>query len=145
MDELKEVGPPPYTDGRGFTIQHRWSNLFEGADFFISSMFGLALAAPGATVRDFNDWADGQGLSADQLVPQTNALDPKLLGGEFSVPVIVIQGAEDFTTPTSLAKTFVESIHAPSKAFVTIEGGGHFAVFMKSDAFLHELRSTFCH
>ena len=50
-----------------------------------------------------------------------------------------IQGAEDFTTPTSLARTFVQSIRAPRKAFVTIPEGGHFAVFMKRDAFLHEL------
>lgn len=48
-------------------------------------------------------------------------------------------GAEDFTTPTSLARTFVQSIRAPRKAFVTIPEGGHFAVFMKRDAFLHEL------
>jgi hypothetical protein len=47
--------------------------------------------------------------------------------------------AEDFTTPTSLARTFVHSIRAPRKAFVTIPEGGHFAVFMKRDAFLHEL------
>jgi proline iminopeptidase len=60
------------------------------------------------------------------------------LAGEFAVPIFVIQGAEDFTTPTSLAKTFVDSIRAPSKEFVTIEGG-HFAVFMKTAAFLDQL------
>ncbi|PYQ75131.1 MAG: hypothetical protein DMG04_08350 [Acidobacteria bacterium] len=81
-------------------------------------------------------------LSAERLVPQTSAtgaLTAKALGGDFAVPVFVFQGADDFTTPTSLARTFVESIHAPRKAFVTIPEGGHFAVFMKRDAFLHEL------
>jgi pimeloyl-ACP methyl ester carboxylesterase len=139
--ELQEVGPPPYADGRGYGVQRRWSNLFEGADFFISSMFGLALTAPGYTLRDINDWLDGQGLSAERLVPQTSALESKALGGDFALPVFVIQGAEDFTTPTSLADAFVNSIHAPRKAFVPLEGGGHFAVFMKSDAFLNELVS----
>jgi len=42
---------------------------------------------------------------------------------------------------TSLAKSFVDSIRAPRKAFVAIEDGGHFAVFMRSGAFLHELVS----
>jgi pimeloyl-ACP methyl ester carboxylesterase len=51
----------------------------------------------------------------------------------------VIQGAEDFTTPTSLARDLINSIRAPQKGFVTIDGGGHFAVFMKSDLFLKEL------
>ena len=55
------------------------------------------------------------------------------------LPVFVFQGAEDFTTPTDLARRYVDSIRAPRKAFVPIVGGGHFAVFMKSDAFLKEL------
>ena len=57
------------------------------------------------------------------------------------MPVFVIQGAEDFTTPTSLAKTYLNSLHAPRKAFATIEGAGHFAVFTKQDVFLKELRA----
>jgi pimeloyl-ACP methyl ester carboxylesterase len=140
-NELREVGPPPYSDGRGYAVQRKWSNLFEGADVFLMSTLGLALSAPGYTLRDINDWIEGQSLSAEHLVPQMNALEPKVLGGDFALPVLVIQGAEDFTTPTSLAETFVDSIRAPRKAFVPIEGGGHFAVFIKSDAFLQELVS----
>jgi pimeloyl-ACP methyl ester carboxylesterase len=139
--ELEEVGPPPYADGRGYGVQRRWSNFFEGADVFLGSMFGLALSAPGYTVRDVNDWIDGQRLSAERLVPRTSALEARDLSGEFALPVFVIQGAEDFTTPTSLAEAFVSSLRAPRKGFVAIEGGGHFAVFMKSDAFLKELVS----
>jgi pimeloyl-ACP methyl ester carboxylesterase len=137
--ELKEVGPPPYSSGRGYGVQRKWSNLFEGADFFLSSMLGLALSAPGYSLRDLNDWAEGQDLSGQRLVPKTSVLEPKVLGGEFALPVFVIQGAEDFTTPTSLARTFLDSVRAPRKAFVALEGGGHFALFMKSDAFLKVL------
>lgn len=139
--ELREVGPPPYADGRGYAVQRKWSNFFEGADVFITATFAHALAAPGYTLRDVNDWLDGQGVSAERLVPQTRALDPRALGGDFGLPVFVIQGADDFTTPTSLARSFVDSIHAPRKAFVAIDGGGHFAVFMRSSAFLRELVS----
>jgi len=139
VQELKEVGPPPYPDGRGYAVQRKWSNLFQGADVFLASMVGLAMSAPGYMLKDLNDWVDGQGVSGQALVPQINALDAKTLGGDFAVPVFVFQGAEDFTTPTSLAHDFVRSIRAPRKAFVSIEGGGHFAVFMKSDVFLKEL------
>jgi pimeloyl-ACP methyl ester carboxylesterase len=141
--ELREVGPPPYLDGRGYDVQRKWSNLFEGADAFIASMVGFALAAPGYTLRDVNDWFDGQNVSAERLVPhdRSRQVPAQALTGAFAVPVFVIQGAEDFTTPTSLARSFVDSIRAPAKAFVTIEGGGHFAVFMKSSAFLDQLVS----
>ncbi|MDA0205848.1 MAG: alpha/beta hydrolase [Acidobacteria bacterium] len=137
--ELEGIGPPPYADGAGYAVQRKWSNRFEGADFFLSATLGLAFAAPGYGLGDVNDWIAGQGLSAAQLVPKTSVLTPEELGGEFALPVFVIQGAEDFTTPTGLAKRFVKSIRAPRKAFVEIERGGHFAVFMKPDAFLKEL------
>ena len=140
LQELNEVGPPPYKDGKGFAVQRKWSNLFEGADVFLASTLGFALTAPGYSLRDINDWFEGQSISAGRLVPQTSVLDPKLLRGEFAVPVFVIQGAEDFTTPTSLAKTYLHSLHAPRKAFVTIDGAGHFAVFTRQDVFLKKLR-----
>jgi pimeloyl-ACP methyl ester carboxylesterase len=136
--ELKAVGPPPYEGGRGYAVQRKWSNLFEGADLFIPAMLGIALGAPGYSMHDINDWLDGQNLSGQRLFSQTSTLDSKALGGEFAVPVFVIQGAEDFTTPTGLARTFLDSIRAPRKAFVEI-AGGHFAVFMKSEVFLKEL------
>jgi pimeloyl-ACP methyl ester carboxylesterase len=138
LRELNEIGPPPYKDGLGYRVQRRWANLFEGADAFIASMVGFALTAPGYTTRDVNDWIDGQRLSAEQLVSQSNALAASALAGRFAVPVFVIQGADDFTTPTSLAKEFVDRIDAPKKAFRTIHGG-HFAVFTDSSEFLTEL------
>ena len=55
--------------------------------------------------------------------------------------MFVIQGAEDYTTPVSLAKTYLDSLHSPHKAFATIEGAGHFAVFTKQDEFLKDLRA----
>jgi pimeloyl-ACP methyl ester carboxylesterase len=139
VDELTHVGPPPYKSGEGFGVQRKWSNAFEGADQFLPGTIGLTLVAPGNSVQDLNDAVEGQILSAEQLVPQTKSMGPKELGLEFAVPVFFIQGAEDFTTPTELARQYLESIKAPRKEFVPIEGGGHFAVFMKSDQFLKEL------
>jgi pimeloyl-ACP methyl ester carboxylesterase len=141
LAELKEVGPPPYKDGKGFGVQHKWANLFEGADVFLASTLGFALDAPGYSVDDINDWFDGQSVSGEHLVPYFDELDRKLLGGQLAVPVFVIQGAEDYTTPTSLARTYVDSLRAPRKAFATIEGAGHFAVFTKQDDFLRELKA----
>ena len=78
-------------------------------------------------------------LSAERLVPQTKSSGPKDLGLRFAIPMFFIQGAEDFTTPTSLARNYLDSIKAPRKQFVTINGGEHFAVFMHSDQLLREL------
>jgi pimeloyl-ACP methyl ester carboxylesterase len=139
LRDLRRVGPPPYASGEGYGIQRRWANAFEGADQFLFGTIGLALVAPGNSVQDMNDSVAGQQLSAERLVSQTKSLGPKELGLDFAVPMFVFQGVEDFTTPTELARLYLASIHAPRKGFVEIKGGGHFAVFMKSDVFLNEL------
>jgi pimeloyl-ACP methyl ester carboxylesterase len=137
--ELTRVGAPPYPSGEGFGVQRKWANYFEGADQFLFGTIGLALVAPGGSVQDINDSVDGQMLSAERLVPQAKSMGPADLGLEFSIPIFIFEGEEDFTTPTSLARQYLESIKAPRKAFVLIKGGGHFAVFMHSDQFLQEL------
>ena len=137
IDELKRVGPPPYTSGEGYGVQRKWSNKFEGAYEFLYGTTGLALVAPGVSLQDINDDFEGQ-ILADVLVPQTRSIGMAELGLEFSLPMFVFEGDEDFTTPTALARQYVESMKAPHKEFVPIHGG-HFAVFMHSDAFLQEL------
>ena len=138
VDELRRIGPPPYANGEGYGIQRKWSNRFEGADRFLYGTLGLALVAPGYSVRDLNDSIDGQDLSGERLVPQMRSETTKELGLEFRVPIFFFQGTEDFTTPTGLAKQYLGAIKAPLKEFVPIEGG-HFAVFTHSDQFLKEL------
>ena len=138
-DELTKIGPPPYSDGKGYRVQWKWANLFEGADGFLRSTLGLPLIAPGCSVEDINDSTAGQSLSAEQLVPQTRSRGPKELGLKFSVPMFFFQGAEDFTAPTALARDYLAALKAPRKEFVPIQGAGHFAVFMHSDQFLEEL------
>jgi pimeloyl-ACP methyl ester carboxylesterase len=61
------------------------------------------------------------------------------LEGSFDVPIFVFQGEHDCTTPTKLARSYLNSISAPRKDFITISGEGHFAAFVKSDEFLKDL------
>jgi hypothetical protein len=88
LRELRELGPPPYKDWPGYQVLRRWSVHFEGADVFLASMLGFGLSAPGYTIRDVNDWSDGQGLSGDRLVPQQRELAPTALAGQFELPVL---------------------------------------------------------
>ena len=138
IDDLKRVGPPPYSDGQGYGVQRKWSNKFEGAYEFLYGSIGLALVAPGGSIQDINDWFDGQILSGERLFDQSRLWGPNELGLEFSLPMFIFEGDEDFTTPTALARQYVKSMKAPRKEFVPIHGG-HFAMFIHSDEFLREL------
>jgi pimeloyl-ACP methyl ester carboxylesterase len=138
IDELRRIGPPPYTNGAGYQAQRKWSNRFEGADRFLYGTVGLTLVAPGGSVQDLYDSRDGQNLSGERLVSLTRSSTSNDLGLEFRVPMFFFQGTEDFTSPTALARQYLGAIKAPHKEFVPIDGG-HFAVFIHSDQFLEEL------
>ena len=46
-------------------------------------------------------------------------------GERFAMPVVVIQGGSDLTTPTPFARTWLDRVQAPAKAFVVVPGQGH--------------------
>jgi pimeloyl-ACP methyl ester carboxylesterase len=137
--ELSAIGAPPWRDGRAYGVEHKWTNLLEHNDAFLNSTLALELTAPGATVRDLNDQFDGEVFSGDKLGPHLGEIDPSLFRATFSVPIFVIQGTNDLTSPPSLARAFVDAVRAPQKRFVTLENAGHFAVFTRPDAFLDVL------
>jgi pimeloyl-ACP methyl ester carboxylesterase len=138
LRELKSVGPPPYDSYKGYSVQRRWSNRFEGADKFLPGTIGLALQAAGYSVRDLNDLFEGELFSGNILFSKTRSSTMKDLGLKFEIPIFFFEGTEDFTTPTELARQYLEAIQAPRKEFAPVPGG-HFAVFMNSDQFLREL------
>jgi pimeloyl-ACP methyl ester carboxylesterase len=138
---LKAIGIPPYADGKAWQLFGKWRRKCEGAetDKFLGGLMGFAFQSPGYSIRDINDWLDGQVLGGEKLIGQGAKLSPKRLAGEFELPVFVFQGEHDCSSPTELARNYVDSINAPKKEFVAIPGAGHFAVFMKSNEFLMEL------
>lgn len=138
IEELMRVGPPPYSSGQGYQVQRRWSNRFEGADRFLPSTIGLSLEAPGYSVADLNDLLAGELFSGDHLVSHTTTMSG--FGLKFKIPIFFFEGTDDFTTPTELARQYMQTLIAPHKEYVAIEGG-HFAVFMHSDQFLQQLLS----
>jgi len=134
--ELTEIGPPPWRDGRAYGVEHKWTNLLEHNDAFLNASLSFMLTAPGVSLQDINDDFAGEGFSGDKLVPHLKEIDPALFHAAFSVPIFVIQGAEDLTAPTGLARAFVAAIRAPKKEFTVVPAAGHFALFTRPDAFL---------
>lgn len=86
------------------------------------------------------DWIGGYNFTSETLVPKLIAGPDvvDLAGYNFSLPVVVIQGKDDYICPTAVARDYVAKIHAPAKAFVEIEGG-HFACLTNPGAFLAAL------
>jgi pimeloyl-ACP methyl ester carboxylesterase len=137
--ELERIGPPPYGTSSGLRIQRIWAMRFEGTDvkFFLS----LILLAPRYSLGDDLSWVRGVLASGDLLVgsdmkgPMTQ-VDFAAESLTFQVPIFVIHGTEDYWVPAELARAWVESLSAPAKEFIPMEGAGHFALMLHSDEFV---------
>jgi pimeloyl-ACP methyl ester carboxylesterase len=87
------------------------------------------------------DWIAGYSFTSDTLVPKLLA-GPDVVdaaGHDFALPIIVIQGKDDYICPTAVARAYVAKMGAPAKAFVEIDGG-HFACLTNPTAFRAVLR-----
>jgi pimeloyl-ACP methyl ester carboxylesterase len=141
VSKLQSLARASAKDLRAFVTQS-WAEAYApAAERALKSRLNrAALVGAGASSRD-----DKQAiraaihLSVERLSPQMVAYDIRSTGLDFAVPFFVIQGDADSQMPAVLARRYFDAVHAPSKAYIPLPGGGHFAVITMSDAFLRAL------
>jgi len=139
--ELTRIGPPPYATQADLGGQRKWARAYEtGADTNGHILY-MALFESEDSFRDLKNYAAGIVDSQNQFFGQDMSgplakLDLRELGSDFGIPVFVFQGADDDIAPAQLARAYVDSLDAPQKQFVAIEGAGHTVMYTKSDEFL---------
>jgi pimeloyl-ACP methyl ester carboxylesterase len=137
--ELTAAGPPPYpAEGMKKWTWVKWANELdpEGLENTrltpaLVWMFAKNLLQPGLP--------PGAIFSQEIMWPEMLRDDLGKDAPSFAVPVVFIEGTEDRVALPSLARAYFENIRAPSKQFVSIEGGGHLAIFTSRQAFLRIL------
>ena len=89
-------------------------------------MTSLRLFSPDMTVNGFR-WM----LSFSKLIEENTLLYEALLSGEkkppldYQIPVLLIAGEQDWTTPYPMVREYFGQITAPYGEFITIKGTGH--------------------
>ena len=139
--KLKEIGPPPYESEAELAVERNVQNRFEVSmerDQF-QTMLPHALYAPHTSIQDLLDVGRGQEFAGEALYRELLAYDARKLGRHFDVPIFIVNGDHDLTTPADLAKAWFDTLDAPQKEFVLLKGGGHSAVMTMPDVFLREL------
>jgi pimeloyl-ACP methyl ester carboxylesterase len=142
--QLLAAGPPPYPpDVRKWIPLETWAQALDPPSLEESrpspsqiwliarGFFGPHEMAPGVT--------PAVQFSMSTLWPDMIQDDLTSLGLRFEVPVVFIQGTEDITTVTALAKRYFDRIDAPTKRFITLAGAGHLAIFRDRVGFLKAL------
>ena len=94
---------------------------------------------PLPTSGEVADWLAGGDFSGPLLWPTITSFDARTFAPELPVPFYVIQGRDDHVVSFQAAKEYLESVTAPAKEFIPIDGG-HFACFTDAAQFLTALR-----
>jgi pimeloyl-ACP methyl ester carboxylesterase len=91
-------------------------------------------------LRDIPALLRGFSYSKTAMFDEFMAYDARKFGTKFEVPFVLIQGAQDRVTVTSLAQEHFEEVEAPGKEMVLIESAGHFCAFTHPGEFLAALK-----
>jgi len=150
VDALEKSGAPPYHNIRQMGLERRWAMQYEpGLRFGPTGPRGLfaeLLTAPDYSLKDVLNYFKGV-LGGDDFYGQAldgpmMRMDLTSLGTDFSIPVFIVEGAEDDVTPASLARNYFDQITAPKKSFLLMPNAGHMALLTRSDDFLQFLLTT---
>ena len=144
LAELAPIAAQPALNERNRLVAEKWSKalaLPPAGSFNLTGPVSPPFM-PDFSLLDWYNWNKGMAFSTKYL---TGAHGPMVqqnlasLGFDFSIPVVFIQGDEDYITPIEPVEQYFKRIIGPYKEFVRIQGGDHFIPFDRPDQFLAEL------
>lgn len=131
--ELKALAPYPKPNGitpmKDVLTERKWDVALGGMVYGQSKADTSQIWSLSPDYSDYDDVSAqmGQISSVQILLPQMEKVnfDPMT---KFKCPVFIFAGAEDRTTPESLAAGYFSRIEAPKKKFFEIERAAHYVV-----------------
>ena len=139
VETLMQIGPPPYKDLQQYMGMRRLFNSYMAPTDVAWPQKEATLYAEQLSKEDLAAYQAGAQFSLGLLAPTMFSMDLTKLGTDFAVPIVIIEGGDDYITPVKAAKEYFDAIKAPQKRFIPIDGAGHFAAMTHSDAFLEQL------
>jgi len=141
IHKLAAIGAPPYRSEVQMRVER---SLSERSDIpserdLLRNMIPIALFAPGWSLWDIYESLQASDYAEDATFDANASYDAKTFGTDFRLPFFIINGELDHITPTDLARRYFDTIRAPEKQFVVLDGAGHSAVLTKPNVFLREL------
>lgn len=138
---LAAAGPPPYRSIDQLMVERSLSNRHDipSERDLLRNMIAVALVAPGWSLWDLYRGLEAPKYAENATFDASASYDARQLGNGYPLPFFIINGREDHVTPTDLARRYFDSIQAPEKKFVVIQGAGHDAVITEPDVFLRAL------
>ncbi len=139
---LERAGPPPYRTFNDFLavdamVRKRYGDSSDRAFFEMNrtSEPAYVFTSPELTPYQMYDWYRAiMTTTYTSPYPPAGHADIQPLGYDFDVPFFVIQGENDWETPTDLAAAYFQRVRAPYKEYIPLPGG-HWAAMIHMQYF----------
>jgi pimeloyl-ACP methyl ester carboxylesterase len=142
IQQLEQLGSPPYPDGRRSMKQlNRWMDRFGGQ--WHNKPINQAVSKPFLRSPEYSLWDKiryfrGVAFSqqAREKMAKVNAMEhiPHI-----KVPVYFCMGYHDHVASTTLAQQYFDQLEAPKKTWIWFENSAHYPPFEEPEAFVKAL------
>lgn len=122
----------------GFAMTSARVNGFAGLE---ALWLAKAADSPQYGLRDLASFVVADPHIYDRLYRYMDGHDVRAMGMKTSLPVIIIEGDQDWQTPWPLSKRYVDDLQSPDKAFYLIPRVGHAGPADDPQAFAQILRT----
>lgn len=140
LKKLQSIGPPPFDTMDKIAVFFQTLDKYECESD--RNAGASAFTAPNYSLWDIYNLIRGFAqVPTFAIYHEMLSADLTSLGPDFKIPIFIFQGSEDERAPAPLAQQYFDTIQAPHKEFVLLQGAGHFAVWSLPDRFLHELET----
>lgn len=140
IKRLEAIGRPDPKDAKQFFGFNKvlFAVMAPADQAWLQSLRTATPASLGVDPKDYQDVAAGMEFTGLRVLPDQMATDLPATAAELHTAFFVIQGRDDVITPTPAAVSYFNTVKAPHKDLVLLDGAGHFA-FMTSPGFLEAL------
>src|SRR5678815_4673962 len=142
--QLEAIGrPDPMNPKQYFTFIRPLRQFLNPSDrAWLAGALDLLRHSPGMSEKLMSAMQNGAEFSGQALLPiqMEERLSSEAL--RFELPYYLIQGHDDWFTPTAPAQAYFDKIQAPRKRMVILENAGHFALVTHASAFVAALRDV---
>lgn len=146
LEELDQIGTPPYQDSTEALVQRKWLDYYHGAfhdsDYY-DAMIAFLMNATEYNTCDLINISQGTGFSLEHLWDTVMGIDLMSDPPRFEIPVHIFQGKYDQVIPEAVSREYYESITAPSKSYTIFENSGHSPNLEESEAFQKKVIEVF--
>lgn len=130
--QISKLGPPPYDHPRKYGQLYRIVKKLEADNATFTTKESTYVTGYDSEIdqkfRGMGDdysWMNFIGFDRLGIKGMLEDINLYSLGYEFDMPIYILQGGEDLTTPARFSRPYYDKIKAPAKDYVVIPDAGH--------------------